>query len=81
MLECTFVRDLEGTGNEFVGGFRNGYINFGWDDFDEATSLSKCAIELNDHRAPMLGILGLMVHEEIVPLGYHPDLPTIGHLS
>ena len=28
----------------------------------------------------MLGILGLMVHEEIVPLGYDPDLPIIGHL-
>eukprot|EP00585_Thalassiosira_rotula_P006515 CAMPEP_0196158814 /NCGR_PEP_ID=MMETSP0910-20130528/45998_1 /TAXON_ID=49265 /ORGANISM="Thalassiosira rotula, Strain GSO102" /LENGTH=132 /DNA_ID=CAMNT_0041423725 /DNA_START=104 /DNA_END=502 /DNA_ORIENTATION=+ len=31
-------------------------------------------------RAAMMGILGLMVHEEIVPLGYDADLPIIGHL-
>jgi hypothetical protein len=29
----------------------------------------------------MFGILGLMVHEEIQPLGYDPDLPIIGHLQ
>jgi hypothetical protein len=29
----------------------------------------------------MMGILGLMVHEEIIPLGYDPDLPIIGHLQ
>ncbi len=28
----------------------------------------------------MFGILGLMVHKEIIPLGYNPDLPIIGHL-
>ena len=81
VLECTFMRDVEGTGNEFVGDFRNGYIDFGWDDFDEETKLSKRASELNNGRAAMMGILGLMVHEEIVPLGYDPDLPLIGHLS
>ena len=75
------MRDVEGTGNEFVGDFRNGNINFSWDVFDEETKLSKRAIKLNNSRAAMLGILGLMVHEEIVPLGYNPDLPIIGHLS
>jgi hypothetical protein len=29
----------------------------------------------------MAGILGLMIHEKIVPLGYDADLPLIGHLK
>jgi hypothetical protein len=80
-LECSVMRDIEGTGNEFVGDFRNGYIDFGWDDFDEETKLQKRAIELNNGRAAQMGILGLMVHEKIIPLGYDPDLPIIGHLQ
>ena len=63
-----------------VGDFRNGWIDFGWDSFDEETKLQKRAVELNNGRAAMMGILGLMVHEKIVPLGYDPDLPIIGHL-
>jgi len=81
ILECAFMRDIEGTGNEFVGDFRNGYIDFGWDNFDEETKLQKRAIELNNGRAAQMGILGLMVHEKIIPLGYDPDLPIIGHLQ
>ena len=80
-LEIAFMRDVSGTGNEHVGDFRNGYIDFGWDDFDEETKLQKRAIELNNGRAAQLGILGLMVHEEIIPLGYDADLPIIGHLA
>jgi len=81
-LEIFFMRDVRGIGvSEFVGDFRNGLIDFGWDDFDEETKLSKRAIELNNGRAAMTGILGLMVHEKIIPLGYDPDLPIIGHLK
>ena len=79
ILECAFMREIPGMA-EFPGDFRNGYIDFGWDDFDEETKLQKRAVELNNGRAAMMGILGLMVHEEIVPLGYDADLPIIGHL-
>merc|ERR1711957_81880 len=81
VLECTFMKDVPGAGNEFVGDFRNGYIDFGWDTFDEETKLSKRAIELNNGRAAMFGILGLMVHEQIAKIGYVADLPLIGTLK
>ena len=64
-LEACFMKDIPGTGNEFVGDFRNGWIDFGWETFDEETKLSKRAIELNNGRAAMMGILGLMMHEQI----------------
>merc|ERR1712137_316155 len=80
VLDCAFMKDVPGTGNEFVGDFRNGYIDFGWDDFDEEEKLFKRGVELNNGRAAQLGILGLMVHEKIQEIGYDPDLPIIGHL-
>ena len=62
------MRDITGEG-EFIGDFRNGAIDFGWDTFDEETKLKKRAIELNQGRAAQMGILALMVHEQLgVPL-------------
>ena len=79
-LEITFMKEVPGMA-EFPGDFRNGYIDFGWDEFDEETKLQKRAIELNNGRAAMFGILGLMVHEKIAEIGYVADLPIIGHLK
>eukprot|EP00565_Helicotheca_tamesis_P008378 CAMPEP_0185741620 /NCGR_PEP_ID=MMETSP1171-20130828/39054_1 /TAXON_ID=374046 /ORGANISM="Helicotheca tamensis, Strain CCMP826" /LENGTH=203 /DNA_ID=CAMNT_0028413601 /DNA_START=26 /DNA_END=637 /DNA_ORIENTATION=+ len=50
---------------EFIGDFRNGALDFGWDTFDEETKLQKRAIELNQGRAAMMGLLALMVHEKL----------------
>ena len=50
---------------EFPGDYRNGYIDFGWDKFDDKTKLEKRTKELNNGRAAMMGILGIMVHENL----------------
>lgn len=62
-LELAVMKDI--TGGEFVGDFRNDALDFGWDSFDEETKLNKRAIELNQGRAAMMGILALMVHEQL----------------
>merc|ERR1712051_828766 len=62
-LEIFVMKDI--TGGEFVGDFRNGFIDYGWDSFDEDTKMEKRAIELNQGRAAMMGILALMVHEKL----------------
>jgi Chlorophyll A-B binding protein len=64
MLELGFMKDATGQ-NEFVGDFRNGAIDFGWDTLDSATQLKKRAIELNQGRAAQMGLLGLMVHDKL----------------
>lgn len=62
-LELAVMKDI--TGGEFVGDFRNGAIDFGWDTFSAEKKLQKRAIELNQGRAAQMGILALMVHEEL----------------
>lgn len=62
LLELAVMKDVTGEG-EFVGDFRNGYIDFGWDVFSPEEQERKRAIELNNGRAAQMGILALMVHE------------------
>uniref|UniRef100_A0A7S3L4E7 Uncharacterized protein n=1 Tax=Amphora coffeiformis TaxID=265554 RepID=A0A7S3L4E7_9STRA len=62
-LEVFVMRDF--VGGEFPGDLRNNAFDLGWDSFDEATKLRKRTIELNQGRAAMMGILGLMVHEQL----------------
>merc|ERR1712029_364570 len=71
-LELGVMKDVTGE-NEFVGDFRNGWIDFGWDTFSEEEKLFKRGVELNNGRAAMLGILGLMVHEQL-----GGELPIVG---
>ena len=51
------------TGGEFIGDWRNEFLDFGWDQFDEQTKLRKRSIELNNGRAAMMGITGIVTHE------------------
>ena len=74
LLETKVMLDVTGTG-EFPGDFRNDYIDFGWDTFDEETQLQKRAVELNNGRAAMMGILGLMVHEQL-----GGSIPIVGEM-
>jgi len=54
-LELFVMKDI--TGGEFVGDFRNDFIDFGWDSLDEETKLQKRAIELNNGRAAQFGCI------------------------
>lgn len=49
----------------FPGDLRNGLYNEGWDMLSPAEQKSKMSKELNNGRAAMMGIFGLMVHEAI----------------
>jgi hypothetical protein len=73
-LELFVMKDVTGEG-EFPGDFRNGALDFGWDSFDEETKLTKRGVELNNGRAAMMGILGLMVHEKL-----GGSIPIVGEM-
>jgi len=72
-LELFVMKDVTGKG-EFPGDFRNGF-DFGWDKLSPEVQLKKRAIELNNGRAAMLGILGLMVHEQL-----GGSIPIVGEM-
>jgi hypothetical protein len=61
---------------EFPGDYRNGALDFGWDKLSDEAKLKKRAVELNNGRAAMMGIWGLVTHEimgvSILPGGYLP---------
>mmetsp|Transcript_42948 Transcript_42948/g.91312 ORF Transcript_42948/g.91312 Transcript_42948/m.91312 type:complete len:254 (-) Transcript_42948:131-892(-) len=61
---------------EFVGDYRNGAIDYGWDKFSDEKKLRTRAVELNNGRAAMMGIWGLVTHEvmgvSILPGGVLP---------
>ena len=59
-LTCAEICNRDAFGKaEFIGDYRNGALDFGWDKFDEATKLKKRTTELNQGRAAMMGITGV----------------------
>ena len=63
-LLTTMMRDVTGTA-EFPGDYRNGFIDFGWDSQSDEWKMKKRNLELNNGRAAQMGILGIMVHEQL----------------
>jgi len=49
----------------FPGDYRNGLFDFGWDQQTEEWQNNKRSIEINQGRAAQMGILGIMVHEQL----------------
>jgi Chlorophyll A-B binding protein len=60
-LDVAVMKDVKGTGVA-PGDFRNGM--FKW-DVSEAEQREKLSIELNNGRAAQMGIMGLVVHEQL----------------
>lgn len=63
-LITNFMQDSTGE-NAFPGDYRNGIIDFGWDSQTDAWKDRKRSIELNNGRAAQMGILAIMVHEQL----------------
>lgn len=59
-----YMQDSSGE-NAFPGDYRNGLIDFGWDQQTEEWQNRKRSIELNNGRAAQMGILGIMIHEQL----------------
>merc|ERR1712160_52443 len=64
ILETVVMMDRTGDG-EFPGDFRNGSLDYGWDNFDEEEQRAKRAIELSNGRAAMIGSLLILVAEQL----------------
>ena len=58
------MQDLTGK-SEFPGDYRNGFVDFGWDKQSDDWKIKKRRVELNNGRAAQMGILGIMVHEQL----------------
>ena len=71
ILKIRVMTDITGD-SEFRDDFGNGF-DFGWDKQTEEWKLQKRAVELNQRRAAMMSILGLMVHEQL-----GGSIPVIG---
>ena len=75
LFEIAVMKDMPGFGNEFPGDLRNGTFKSAWNKFDDENKLKKRAIELNNGRAAMMGILGLMMHEQL-----GGSIPIVGQM-
>eukprot|EP00585_Thalassiosira_rotula_P012412 CAMPEP_0196131778 /NCGR_PEP_ID=MMETSP0910-20130528/1641_1 /TAXON_ID=49265 /ORGANISM="Thalassiosira rotula, Strain GSO102" /LENGTH=204 /DNA_ID=CAMNT_0041391287 /DNA_START=78 /DNA_END=692 /DNA_ORIENTATION=+ len=64
ILEVTLMSDWTESA-EFPGDLRNGTFEGAWNKWNDKQKLQKRAVELNNGRAAMMGILGLMMHEQI----------------
>merc|ERR1712066_996316 len=69
VLELAVMKDITGEG-EFPGDFRNGFLDYGWDTFDEETKLQKRSIELANGRAAMMATRPLASSIEQRPCCY-----------
>jgi hypothetical protein len=63
-MEVSLMTDWTETG-EFPGDLRNGTFQGSWDRYSDKQKRQKRGVELNNGRAAMMGILGLMVHEQL----------------
>jgi len=73
-LETVVMMDRTGEG-EFPGDFRNGFLDYGWDNFDEEEQLSKRSIELSNGRAAMIGSVLILAADQL-----KIELPIIGQM-
>ena len=62
-LELAVMKDVTELG-EFPRDFRNGFLDYGWDNFDPEEQMSKRQIELANGRGAMMGVITLLVADQ-----------------